>query len=116
MLLNVALGGISGNVDPNFQQSPMIIDYVRVYQKATASINDNQLFDFQIYPNPAADLVNIKTQQPVDSIQLYTMLGSQIEVALTADNSFSVSNLNSGIYLLKITSGAATTTKRLIVK
>jgi len=32
-ILNVAMGGnLGGNIDPNFTQSSMIIDYVRVYQ------------------------------------------------------------------------------------
>ena len=43
MLLNVAMGGISGAVEPGFTQSPMIIDYVRVYQKNTASVGDEDL-------------------------------------------------------------------------
>ncbi len=33
LLLNVAMGGIGGEIDPNFIESEMVIDYVRVYQK-----------------------------------------------------------------------------------
>lgn len=32
LLLNIAMGGVGGNVDPNFTESEMVIDYVRVYQ------------------------------------------------------------------------------------
>ena len=32
-LLNIAMGGIGGDIDPNFTESEMVIDYVRVYQK-----------------------------------------------------------------------------------
>ncbi|WP_264521325.1 family 16 glycosylhydrolase [Flavobacterium sp. N1994] len=32
LLLNVAMGGTAGNIDPNFTQTSMDIDYVRVYQ------------------------------------------------------------------------------------
>ena len=32
ILLNVAMGGDWFNIDPNFMQSEMEIDYVRVYQ------------------------------------------------------------------------------------
>jgi beta-glucanase (GH16 family) len=116
LLLNVALGGYSGAVEPSFQQSPMVIDYVRVYQKATAGITDNDAIDFQVYPNPAKDLVTIKAQENIDSIELYTLLGSKIERTLGTDNSFSVEGLPAGIYFLKIYSGSAVTTKRLVVK
>ncbi len=33
MLLNIAMGGIGGEIDQNFTESEMVIDYVRVYQK-----------------------------------------------------------------------------------
>jgi beta-glucanase (GH16 family) len=32
LLLNIAMGGIAGAIDPNFTQASMNIDYVRVYQ------------------------------------------------------------------------------------
>lgn len=32
ILLNIAMGGIAGAIDPNFTQTSMLIDYVRVYQ------------------------------------------------------------------------------------
>ncbi len=32
LLLNIALGGVAGTISPNFSQSSMMIDYVRVYQ------------------------------------------------------------------------------------
>lgn len=35
LLLNVALGGIAGTVPDNFNQSSMLVDYVRVYQNTT---------------------------------------------------------------------------------
>ena len=35
ILLNIAMGGIAGAIDPNFSQTAMVIDYVRVYQNTT---------------------------------------------------------------------------------
>jgi beta-glucanase (GH16 family) len=32
LLLNIAMGGIAGTINPNYSQSSMVIDYVRVYQ------------------------------------------------------------------------------------
>ena len=115
LLLNVAMGGIAGAVAPSFQESPMIIDYVRVYQKATASLEDNKAVDFQLFPNPAQELVTIKSQRPIDSIQMYNLVGSEITIALSQENSFPVNQLSTGLYLLKITSGDTVITKRLLV-
>lgn len=33
LLLNIAMGGVGGEIDPAFTESEMVIDYVRVYQK-----------------------------------------------------------------------------------
>lgn len=35
ILLNIAMGGVAGNIPNNFTQSSMLIDYVRVYQNTT---------------------------------------------------------------------------------
>ena len=35
LLLNIAMGGVAGAIDPNFSQTSMVIDYVRVYQNTT---------------------------------------------------------------------------------
>jgi beta-glucanase (GH16 family) len=32
LLLNIAMGGVAGNISPNYNQSSMLVDYVRVYQ------------------------------------------------------------------------------------
>lgn len=32
LILNIAMGGIAGNISPSFTQAAMLIDYVRVYQ------------------------------------------------------------------------------------
>lgn len=33
LLLNIAMGGVGGDIDPAFIESEMVVDYVRVYQK-----------------------------------------------------------------------------------
>ncbi|PRP67969.1 family 16 glycosylhydrolase [Nonlabens agnitus] len=116
ILLNVAMGGIAGNIDPNFTESPMVIDYVRVYQQGTASIGDEELNKIQLFPNPATDLVSIQSVNPIETIEIYSILGSKIQTLQTSNNSFSVSSLSSGMYLVKLFSGTATSTKRLMVK
>lgn len=38
LLLNIAMGGISGTIDPNFTQTSMNVDYVRVYQNTIVDV------------------------------------------------------------------------------
>ncbi|MBI3221254.1 MAG: family 16 glycosylhydrolase [Bacteroidetes bacterium] len=51
LLLNVAMGGIGGAIDPAFTESAMEIDYVRVYQKGIISSGDPQTITFPVIPN-----------------------------------------------------------------
>ena len=109
LLLNIAMGGTpvnGGNVDPNFTESSMIIDYVRVYQNTTASTEDVFASKFTIYPNPVSDRINIKTNEIVDKVEIYSLLG---QLVLSKKNSKSIDtyNLKSGMYLMNIFSNGS---------
>lgn len=46
LLLNIAMGGIGGAIDPAFTESAMEIDYVRVYQKGVTPPANSQAITF----------------------------------------------------------------------
>ena len=81
LLLNIAMGGISGNIPSNFTQAVMQIDYVRVYQNVTV---DNQ--------NPTNFTAAVGT-----------VTGSTVQLLLNADD-------NSGNMVYTINYGAASMT------
>jgi beta-glucanase (GH16 family) len=57
ILLNIA---IEPGIDPNFTESAMEIDYVRIYQQtptSTVSVKENETFNY--YPNPVENELNI---------------------------------------------------------
>lgn len=114
LLLNVAMGGIAGAIDPNFTQSAMIIDYVRVYQGSNLSTEKFFEDTFLVYPNPAKDVIKIRTNQTIDQLYLYSVLGQL--VAKTSGNEIFVSELPKGIYLLKIKSGNRIVTKKVVIR
>ena len=72
-----------------------------------------------VYPNPAKTTITIKSteQAQIDSVELYSVLGKRV---LTSSNlvndSIDVSEVASGIYLLKVNSGANSVTKRIIIE
>lgn len=118
LLLNVAMGGTpvnGGNVDPNFTESSMIIDYVRVYQNVTASTEDVFATKFSIYPNPVNTEVNIRTTEVVDKIEVYSLLG-QLVISQKNTKRVETNELKSGLYLMHIYSNGKKVTKKLIKK
>jgi len=113
LLLNIAMGGNGGAIDSNFSQSSMVIDYVRVYQNTTASTEDVFSNKFSVYPNPSSDVLNIRTNEPIDKVELYNTIG-QLIVAKKTTN-INISSINRGVYILKIYSGKRIVTKKVMI-
>lgn len=114
LLLNIAMGGVAGTIDPAFTQSSMVIDYVRVYQN-TLSTPDLLESKFVVSPNPANDVINISTQESIDAVFMYDVLGQLVLEKRHNLKHINVSEFNSGMYILKIQSGDRTVSKKILV-
>lgn len=83
---------------------------------ATLSIDD--VFtkaNFNLYPNPADNFVEVATTLDIDTIEIYNLLGKRVSsVKKLTSNRIDVSTLSKGLYLMKITSGTSTTTRKII--
>ncbi|MFK7949364.1 MAG: serine hydrolase [Saprospiraceae bacterium] len=68
-----------------------------------------------IYPNPTAGILNIKTAELIENIEVYSTFGQLLLNRKVVDNQLDISNLESGIYYLKITlENGKVITERLI--
>ncbi|WP_412986582.1 T9SS type A sorting domain-containing protein [Pontimicrobium sp. IMCC45349] len=85
----------------------------------TLSNNDFELVDNElvIYPNPASDIVNIKTSSSsqVVSIEVYDILG-KLQGASSGLNQIDVSSLSEGIYILQVETNFGKISKRIVKK
>lgn len=115
LLLNVAMGGIAGAIDPNFTQSSMVIDYVRVYQNTGLGVDDVFENEFSIYPNPPSSTIHIKTNAQIESLELYNTLGQRVVCTYQNTKTLNVESLKSGVYILKIMSNGSSVTKRVLI-
>lgn len=115
LLLNIAMGGVAGAIDPAFIQSEMVVDYVRVYQNSPLSINDLNRDEIIVYPNPAREMINIKTDSDIENLQLYNSLGQLVIDQNTKTKTIDISQLQNGVYILKIKSENRTVTERILV-
>ena len=69
----------------------------------TASVFKNELVNITMYPNPTSSKLNISAATTIKSIEIYNVLGKQV-MNLTVNNtskSIDVSNLATGVYLIK---------------
>ncbi|WP_246067712.1 family 16 glycosylhydrolase [Changchengzhania lutea] len=115
ILLNIAMGGVAGTIDSNFTESSMVIDYVRVYQNSGLGTNEIRANEFKIFPNPASDTIKIVTNEIIDSVRLYSILGNLIMSKSESTHVIDVSGLTPGVYVLNVNSGSKRTTKKIVV-
>ena len=102
LLLNVAMGGIAGNITSGFTQSAMVVDYVRVYQEDIASANTRIHNTLRVYPNPAKDRINISASTAASTISLYDVFGKRVLRKVEETSTLDVNGLTPGIYYLEV--------------
>lgn len=115
ILLNVAMGGISGAIDPNVSSGTMLLDYVRIYQNTSLSSDEIKNDNFRIYPNPTQEEIYIKSNINIDYVELFDVLGNSILKKSKSTNLINVSNLNSGIYFLNIYANSSKLVKKVVI-
>ncbi|MDZ7878754.1 MAG: T9SS type A sorting domain-containing protein [Saprospiraceae bacterium] len=79
----------------------------------TATRDVSEKMSVQIYPNPASDVLNIDSKDPLSIIQVFDLNGREIMTELNPNNLIKIKDLNSGIYFIKMfdTKGRFTTLK-----
>ncbi|WP_242084832.1 T9SS type A sorting domain-containing protein [Aestuariivivens sediminis] len=70
---------------------------------------------FRVFPNPARELVNISSKNAINSVKIYSILGS-LEKEVYDTNTFNVSSLSSGMHVMLIETENQSVVKRLIVE
>ena len=84
------------------------------------NLNKTTFKNVLIFPNPTNDLVTIQSFNHISNLTVYDIIGKRLNVdSVTTSSSklqFSVKNLKSGIYYIKIKNNLGTITKKLIVK
>ena len=87
---------------------------------AELSINNEDLSNLNIYPNPSTGIINLKSNSFSETISI-SINNIQGQIVITEDKvpsnktiQVDISNLTTGIYFVKITSGENTVIKRVI--
>ena len=71
------------------------------FGSSVLGIHDNAILDsFKLYPNPVRNTLNIQLEEYLENVEVYSMFGRK--VLECANTNVNVSNLSSGMYLLKV--------------
>lgn len=80
-------------------------------------LSNSTAINFLIYPNPASDFINLKSDSGIDGYLIYDIKGSMILKSTnnnSNDLSISLKNIYSGIYFIEIKSGTYKETVKFI--
>ncbi|MCB0822696.1 MAG: T9SS type A sorting domain-containing protein [Bacteroidales bacterium] len=71
-----------------------------------------------VFPNPASDVVNVKSEFKINTISVYNYSGQMISFEIVNDKTYRIntSELNQGIYFLQINTDEGMISKRIIVE
>lgn len=78
------------------------------------SLDENNIVDYGLFPNPTNNILNVKSQELVD-IEIYDSIGNLV-LNKKSTKSINVSKLSNGIYFVNIKSGSKITTEKFIKK
>lgn len=108
------------SVDSSVKESLSQTRFQLKFQPVTLGQDEFNLTNsVRLYPSPVKDLLTVEavSNNPILSLELYSMLGQNIKAHFKTTNQgvqMNASSLNTGVYLLKIETEKGTTTKRFI--
>jgi len=122
----VVMTGGRTRYDGTNQYHPTLTENVAVYNmwllefSSTLSLNEEAMFEFSVYPNPARKILNVKDEkQVVNHLEVYDLLGKKLyaqESKSTDVHLIDVESMETGIYLLtmKLKDGSEVTKKFVV--
>lgn len=119
---NNAIYTYQGNRNPYIDNPGYVC---QIWSTQCATVNNLSTTDFatlskvSVYPNPSSEnKVTISSENTIDEIQLISVNGQiiqQINKPTFENNNYSVENIPSGFYFLRLSSGNQTVVKKVIV-
>ena len=93
----------------------LALEEIEDYKDITG-IEDNFANNVSIYPNPAKDRLYIETETEIEDIVVFDIYGRRQQTTVNGQQTLSIdiSNLNSGVYLVKITTAEGNIVKRFV--
>ena len=83
----------------------------------TVSTEDFSKLNLKVYPNPTTDIVNIETQETLQSYEVYNVLGQQIQKGtFNGNNQINLHGATTGTYFIKVSTQQGSNATVKVVK
>ena len=88
-------GVIIGN---SFRQMTIVVE-------STTWIDEEQIDEITVFPNPTSELIYIKTRYKDDKVTIYNVMGNKIQIIYETPDKISLNGVPEGIYFLQVKRG-----------
>lgn len=106
-----------GDIDTTFKKKPMFFEYELNCEPGdgieTPTVSESSV---NIYPNPVNNKLFVSTNSKIEAISIYTITGVMVYNEKISNNVIDVTNLNSGIYFVKINTKEGEIIERFVKK
>ncbi len=68
----------------------------------TLGVDDFNLVQNQVYPNPAGEILTIESKVALEKIEIYDYLGKKVYEDVLANKKINISEFSKGVYILKL--------------
>jgi endonuclease I len=104
-----------------FIDYPLLADYVfgSNFGNTWSSTLSNESFtdtSIKVYPNPTVDYIIVSGVSSAAKVEIYTITGQKVQETMFENEVRIPLNLQSGMYLVKISNDSSSITKKIIVK
>lgn len=102
----IFIGAVFDTDTPGIEEFDLILQKVDLRNwNSIGLIEENSGMKFiRLFPNPAQNFVNIETSLVLKDFRLFTVSGEKVRTGMIQRNRIPLKNLESGMYLLEITS------------
>lgn len=85
-----------------------------IVERNTLGLVDSKKIEFSIFPNPSKDIINIKSEEELKSIEIYSILGEKVMFFEKKIKQLNIKNLSKGIYIMKLITNQGSAFKKFI--
>ncbi len=115
---STAVGNPSAQFNAGWSIPDPLMDGVYIWSGTCDSlgVSDNALAGFSYYPNPATEVLSLRSANNIESVSMYNLLGQQVistEIGATTSD-INLSSLTAGTYIMKVTVDGQTGTYKVL--
>jgi len=88
------------------------------YDRDVLDVGDSKIDGFSLYPNPAQNTITVKATNSIETIEIYSVLGSLVKKQSIGRRNMQIdiSELSNGAYILRVTTAKQSGAYKLIKK